>query len=232
MQEQVDREALAITVNAAKLTARGLAQVLRGARNFIVKQHRAAQTPQGKQSVKKLMNHNVSTNTITIDGDRGLFDRVARKWNVDYAFRRTGPGKYLLLFKSGQADAITAAFKEYSEEVMKRARDKRPPIMEQFKKAAELAEREQPETHDRIKIRSKETKRRMIGTALAQSPDWNGVKAFAMILFVMVYAPCVATCVVIYQETRKWQWVATAIGFNTAVAFLLAVIVYQLGSML
>ena len=149
MQEQVDREALAITVNAAKLTARGLAQVLRGARNFIVKQHRAAQTPQGKQSVKKLMNHNVSTNTITIDGDRGLFDRVARKWNVDYAFRRTGPGKYLLLFKSGQADAITACFAEYSKRVMARARDRRPPIREQLDRAARQAERERPQQRER-----------------------------------------------------------------------------------
>ena len=66
---------------------------------------------------------------------------------------------------------------------------------------------------------------------LAQSSHWNGAKAFAMLIFVMIYAPCVATCVVIYQETRKWRWVATAIGFNTTVAFLLAVLVYQLGGM-
>ena len=63
-----------------------------------------------------------------------------------------------------------------------------------------------------------------------RAAGWNGVKAFAMLLFVMIYAPCMATCVVIYQETRKWRWVATAIGFNTAVAYLLAVFVYQIGT--
>jgi len=62
---------------------------------------------------------------------------------------------------------------------------------------------------------------------LPHLPGWNGFKAFAMILFVMIYAPCVATCAVIYQETRQWRWVFVSIGFNTAVAFLLAVLVYQ-----
>jgi ferrous iron transport protein B len=64
---------------------------------------------------------------------------------------------------------------------------------------------------------------------ISQSPGWNGIKAFAMIVFVMVYAPCTATCVVIYQETRKLRWVVTAIAFNTTVAYLLAVLVYQVG---
>ena len=78
---------------------------------------------------------------------------------------------------------------------------------------------------------SRKPEARMIGAKLSQSPHWNGVKAFAMLIFVMVYAPCTATCVVIYQETSKWRWVATALAFNTAVAFLLAVLVYQLGGM-
>jgi len=99
------------------------------------------------------MNHNVPTNTIPIEGDKGLFEKVARKWNVDYAFHKTGPDKYLLLFKSGQADSITAAFAEYSSEVMKRAKDKRPPVMEVMKKAAERAERERPKHKERTRER-------------------------------------------------------------------------------
>jgi hypothetical protein len=103
--------------------------------------------------VKKLMNHNVPTNTIPIEGDRGLFERVARKWNVDYAFHKTGPKKYLLLFKSGQADAITGALSEYSKAVMKRARDNRPPIREEVERAAERAERERPKHKERNRAR-------------------------------------------------------------------------------
>ena len=102
------------------------------------KEYYATKTPHGKQSVEKLMNHNCSTSTIPIEGDKGLFDRVARKWSVDYSFRKTGKDKYLLLFKSSQADAITAAFSEYTARYMKRQQDKRPPIMERVKKAAKL----------------------------------------------------------------------------------------------
>ena len=81
---------------------------------------------------------NVST-TIEVESPKD-FDRVARKWNVDYAFYKTGPDKYLLFFKSGQADAITACFSEYSRRVMKRSKSRRVPIREQLKRAAaELA---------------------------------------------------------------------------------------------
>ncbi len=99
------------------------------------------------------MGHNAPTSTIPIEGDKGLFDKVARKWNVDYAFHKTDKGKYLLLFKSGQADAITAAFSEYSALVMKRAKDKRPPVMDALKKAKELASNERPERKERIRYR-------------------------------------------------------------------------------
>ena len=38
-----------------------------------------------------------ATNSIELSGDAKSFDRVARKWNVDYAFYKTGPDKYLSL---------------------------------------------------------------------------------------------------------------------------------------
>ena len=144
MQEQVDREAIAITVKASKLTAQVLAKIFVAVVKKIEKEHQKAQTPHGKQSIKKLMNHNVDTDNIPIEGDRGLFDKVARDWHVDYAFKKTGPDKYLLLFKCGQSGHIKECLAEYAGEVMKRARDKRPPIMERLDKAAERVERERP----------------------------------------------------------------------------------------
>ena len=55
----------------------------------IAKEHRARQIPHGKQTVKQLMRHGVSTNSLELSGDTKSFDRVARKWNVDYAFYKT-----------------------------------------------------------------------------------------------------------------------------------------------
>jgi len=149
LQEQIDRESVALVVNTSKLTAQGLAKIFMALVHKIQKEHQKAQTPRGEQSAKKLMNHNVPTSTIPIEGDKGLFEKIARNWQVDYHFHKTGKDKYLLLFKSGQADAITGAMSEYTAEVMKRAKDKRPPVMDEFKKAKEKAEREKPKAPEK-----------------------------------------------------------------------------------
>ena len=116
----------------------------------IAKEHRARQTPHGKQSVKKLMAHGVATNSIELSGDTKTFDRVARKWNVDYAFYKTGPDKYLLFFKSEQADAMTACFSEYSRKVLNKTKSRRIPIRDQLKRASEQLSREQPRPKERV----------------------------------------------------------------------------------
>ena len=122
-------------MKASKLTARGLAYVLRSIGRKIAKHHRAKQTPHGKQSVKKLMAHGASASSIELSGDTKLFDRVARKWNVDYAFYKTGPDKYLLFFKAGQADAI---------------KSRRIPIRDQLKRASEQLAQERPRPKERV----------------------------------------------------------------------------------
>ena len=150
MQEDIERRTVAVSVTAVKLTGRVLAKALMAAARQIQKKHRAAQTPHGRQSAKKLMNHGVATSTIPLDGSTRLFDRVARKWNVDYSFHKTGPNKYLLLFKSGQADAITAAFSEYTKLVMARSKDRRPPMREQLQRFAELV-KARPQERERTR---------------------------------------------------------------------------------
>ena len=139
MQEDIDNRTIALTVKASRLTAKGLSKIFSAAVHKIQKEYSKAQVPHGRQSVKKLMNHSAATNTIPLDGGTKLFDRVARKWNVDYAFHKTGPKKYILLFKAGQADAITAAFSEYAKIVTARSKDKRIPIREQLKDFSEIA---------------------------------------------------------------------------------------------
>ena len=148
MQEDVERRTVALSVNASKLTGRVLAKAITALLRKIQKEHHKAQTPQGKQSVKKLMNHGVTTNSLPLDGETRLFDQVARKYNVDYAFYKTGPNKHLLFFKSGQADAITACFSEYTKLMMNRAKSKRPSIIQTIKDFADKA-RSKPREHER-----------------------------------------------------------------------------------
>ena len=138
-------------MKASKLTARSLAYVVQGIGRKIAKHHRARQTPHGKQSVKKLMAHGASASSIELSGDTKLFDRVARKWNVDYAFYQVAPDKHLLFFKAGQADAITACFSEYSKRLLKRTKSAKAPIREQIKEAAAEAARQPAQKLERTK---------------------------------------------------------------------------------
>ena len=138
-------------MKASKLTARSLAYALRAVGRKIAKEYRASKTPHGKQSVKKLMAHGVATNSIELSGDTKIFDRVARKWNVDYAFYKAGPDKYLLFFKSGKADAITACFSEYSKKVLNKSKSRRTPIREQLKQGADQLAKDKPHKKERTK---------------------------------------------------------------------------------
>ena len=135
VDEDVSRRTIAVSIKASKLTARGLAYVLGGLGRKIKKAHRARQTPHGKQTVRQLMGQGAATNSIEVEAP-ALFDRVARKWNVDYAFYQTGPDKYLLFFKAGQADATKS--------------DKLP-IREQLKRAAAALARQPARKRERTK---------------------------------------------------------------------------------
>ena len=88
------------------------------------KRHQKALTPQGRQSVKKLMNHYGAKNSMPLVGAPRQFDRIAKEFHVDYAFHKVSPGHYLLFFKAGQADAMTAAFQKYSDKVLNKGKDK------------------------------------------------------------------------------------------------------------
>ena len=64
---------------------------------------------------------------------------------------------------------------------------------------------------------------------LHKDPAWGKARALAMMFFVMLYAPCLVTVVVIRRETNSWGWAGLSIAFNTLLAFGVAVSVYQVG---
>ena len=138
-------------MKASKLTARSLAYVVAAVGRKIAKGHRTRQTPHGRQTVKQLMRHGVSTNSLELSGDTRDFDRVARKWNVDYAFYKTGQDKYLLFFKAGQADAMTACFSEYSRKVLNKSKSRHISIRDQLKRAGEQLTRKKPKQRESAK---------------------------------------------------------------------------------
>ena len=53
--------------------------------------------------------------------------------------------------------------------------------------------------------------------------------AYAYLLFVLLYFPCLATIAAIKHETGNWRWAVTAAVYTTCVAWIVSAIVYQAG---
>ena len=64
---------------------------------------------------------------------------------------------------------------------------------------------------------------------LKADSNWSPASALALMLFVLMYSPCFVALVVIKQEAGSWGWLAFSILFNTALAYGVAVIAYQVG---
>ncbi len=64
---------------------------------------------------------------------------------------------------------------------------------------------------------------------LAGDETWSPLKALAMLIFVMVYAPCMSTLAVIRRESGSWKWACFSTTYTTVLALVLAIGVYQVG---
>ncbi len=71
-------------------------------------------------------------------------------------------------------------------------------------------------------------------TRLRQAMLRDGISplaAYAYLIFILLYFPCVATIVAIKNETGSWHWALFAAGYTTAVAWIISALVYQIGSL-
>ncbi|MCC8156230.1 MAG: PcfB family protein [Oscillospiraceae bacterium] len=159
MQEELENRSVTLIISGGKLTGRVLkaAVVKYLAWQKSVKQKKEAMQdvkPRGKQSVKQLVGQNQGVANIEIT-DRNIrsFDYVARKYGVDYAVKKdrsVSPPKYLVFFKARDADALTAAFTEYSRKAVRKA--ERPSVLAKMR---ELASQVMVQPADRVRNRDK-----------------------------------------------------------------------------
>jgi ferrous iron transport protein B len=71
-----------------------------------------------------------------------------------------------------------------------------------------------------------------LSETLAKSPRWSPLTAFSLLIFTMFYAPCFMSVVCIVKEAGSWKWGIFSMIFNTILAFALAVLVFQIGSLI
>jgi ferrous iron transport protein B len=58
------------------------------------------------------------------------------------------------------------------------------------------------------------------------------LSALAMMVFVLLYLPCLGTVAAVRRETGSTRWMLFSIGYSTGLAWLMALIVYQGGRLL
>ena len=142
MQEEVENRTVTLVISATKLTGRVLkaavAKFLAHQKAKIAEKKRAGPVkPTGKQTVKQLIGQNQGVSNIEItDSNIKSFERVARKYGVDFAVKKdrsVSPPKYLVFFKGRDADALTAAFREYTAKEVRRASQDKPSVLEQLR---------------------------------------------------------------------------------------------------
>ena len=71
-------------------------------------------------------------------------------------------------------------------------------------------------------------------TRLRQQMLRDGItplSAYAYLIFILLYFPCIATIAAIKNETGSWHWALFAAGYTTAVAWIISALVYQIGTL-
>jgi len=71
-----------------------------------------------------------------------------------------------------------------------------------------------------------------LSETLAKDPAWSPLVALVLIVFTMFYSPCFVSVICISRESGSWKWGVFAVVFNALLAFTLAVMIYQVGSVL
>ena len=158
MQEEVENRTATLAISTTRMTA----NVLKAAISKYLAYRKEKKTekaragpvkPCGKQSVKQLVGQDQGVANIEIT-DKNIkdFERIARKYGIDFALKKDKTGeipKYLVFFKARDGDALTAAFKEYTAKSDRKK--ERPSVLQKLRKF-----KEQAADIDTPKVRKKE----------------------------------------------------------------------------
>lgn len=142
MQEEVEQRTVTLAVSTSKMTANVLKSAISKYLAYRKEKKREGSVkPCGKQSAKQLVGQDQGVTNIEIT-DKNIkdFERIARKYGVDFALKKDKTGeipKYLVFFKARDADALTAAFKEYTAKTDRKK--ERPSVLKKLRKFKEVA---------------------------------------------------------------------------------------------
>ena len=122
MQEEIEQKSAALMINGTKFSLR----TLKSAALKLLAHRQNPSAPgvkhRGKQTVRQLVGQNQGVSNVELSGeDIKAFERVARKYGVDYAVKKVkgDSPRFLIFFKARDADALNAALSEYTGQKMR-----------------------------------------------------------------------------------------------------------------
>ena len=71
-----------------------------------------------------------------------------------------------------------------------------------------------------------------VGYQISRDPSYSPLMAISLMVFVMLYTPCLATLVMVKKELGRLRWALFQAAFTLGIAYLMAVIIFKVGSFL
>ena len=161
VQDEVNEKTMALCIKGGKISAQILKAALTKLLAEIEKKQQSKKMggqnrcKRGKQSIKSLQQSGAQlTNIVVTDNNIKSFDRVARKYGIDYSLKKAekeGKTEYLVFFKAKDVDVMTAAFKEYTGVSLKK--EQRQSIRKKLEQAKERVAKHREITKEKMKDR-------------------------------------------------------------------------------
>ena len=167
MQDEVNEKTMALCIKGGKISAQLLKAALTKLLSEIEKKKQQSKKmggqnrcKRGKQSIKSLQQSGAQlTNIVVTDNNIKSFDRVARKYGIDYSLKKDShvkPPLYLVFFKSKDVDVMTAAFKEYAGIELDQSKKKKPSVRKKLQKTQERKAKHRQRVKTKQKVRGQE----------------------------------------------------------------------------
>ncbi|MCC4767184.1 ferrous iron transport protein B [Methanosarcina sp. DH1] len=70
----------------------------------------------------------------------------------------------------------------------------------------------------------------MLSSALVADPIFTPAVALGLMVFTLLYVPCIGTVAVIKKESGSWKWMLFSVAYSTIVAWIMAFVTVKIGT--
>lgn len=126
MQDEVRDRSVSFVIKVGKSGAKLTAALLKLAmRKYLNRNQQPVK--HGKQSLRQLASRGDGLKTIEItDANIKSFNQIAKKYKIDFTIKKdVSNGRYLVFFQPRQADALDAAFREFTAKTLNQQNQKK-----------------------------------------------------------------------------------------------------------